>query len=73
MVITPMDFFARRTDWLYFRPQLVEQYNEKVSLVLQYFHSWSQLELEKYMEGTSEILRISTTFIKKGISESKAE
>ena len=73
MVITPMDFFARRTDWLYFRPQLVEQYNEKVSLVLQYFHSWSQLELEKYMEGTSEILRISTTFIKKGISEFKAE
>lgn len=65
MVIKPIDFFARRTDWLYFQPKKVERYNEKVCLVLQYFHNWTNPQLDYYIEETSEILCSSTTFIKK--------
>lgn len=64
MVIAPMDFFARRTDWLYFRPDLVKKYNEHVCYVLQYFHNWSEEEKETYCKQTEEMLHFSTTTLR---------
>ena len=64
MVITPMDFFARRTNWLYFQPELVKEYNERACYVLQYFHNWSDEEVKRYCKQTEEMLHFSITSLR---------
>ena len=61
MVITSMDFFARRTDWLYFQPELVQTYNERVCRVLQQFHNWTSVEMQRHREQVEKTLYFSTT------------
>ncbi len=57
MVVTPVDFFLRRTGAVLFNIHLVNQYKENVIQYMQSYFNWDPEMTERYQRELEEILK----------------
>lgn len=61
MVVTPIDFFNRRTGYILFNISLVREYKDKVIQYMNDYFAWRGLEVERYTEELDAALNVAAT------------
>lgn len=59
-IVTPNDFFIRRTGMLYFDIAQMRQYQSAVIACMANYYHWTTAEIEKYSDDVEQALRIAT-------------